>query len=97
MPHAVPQPYQSMADGFERAAMLECEGGDNRSILRVGFGSAPNLAAVYEDLSDAAVVEPTDAAGVKLTPGFEPVEPVRPAVLKPLTGDWRGHASDSTR
>ena len=46
--------------------MLECQRGDDRSILRIGLGSAPNLGAAYENLSDAAVVKPTDAACVNL-------------------------------
>jgi hypothetical protein len=54
-----------MADGFERTAMLQGQGGNYRGVLRIGFGSAPDLGSVYEYFGDAAVVEPTDATGVE--------------------------------
>jgi Uncharacterized protein conserved in bacteria (DUF2130) len=80
-----------MANGFQRAAMLERQGGDYCRVLCVGFGSAPSLGAVYEDLSDPAIVEPTDATGVLLATGFEPVEPVGSPVGEPLAGSGDGH------
>jgi hypothetical protein len=54
-----PGSNQGVPDSFRRAPMLEREGGDNRSVLGVGFGRAPNLGAIYEDFSNSAVVEPT--------------------------------------
>jgi hypothetical protein len=80
-----------MADGFQRASVLEGERGHDRGILRVCFSSAPNLGAVDEDLGNPAVVEPADAAGVNLAPGLEPVEPMRSPVRQLLAGSGDGH------
>ena len=56
--------------------MLERQGGDYCRVLCVGFSSAPNLGAVYENLSNPAVVKPANAAGVNLAVTLEPVQPM---------------------
>jgi hypothetical protein len=64
--------------------MLQRQGGDYCRVLGVGFGSAPNLGAIYEDLGYRTILKPANAAGVDLAITLEPVQPVWPAVLEPL-------------
>jgi hypothetical protein len=77
--------------------VLQGQRSDYRGVLRNRFSGGPGLGTVYEDLGNAAVVEPTDPTGVHLAPAFKPVQPVWPAVLEPLARDWRGHVSDPAR
>jgi hypothetical protein len=67
---------EGVTDGFKRAAMLQGQRGYDRSVLSNRLSGGPGLGTVYEDLGDPAVVEPTDAASIKLTSGFEPVQPM---------------------
>jgi hypothetical protein len=65
-----------VTDGFKRAAMLERQRGHDGGILRIGFGSAPNLGAVDENLCDPAILKPANAARIALAITLEPVQPV---------------------
>jgi predicted ATP-dependent Lon-type protease len=44
--------------------MLESQGRDNRRVLSVGLGSRPSFGSIDKHLSDPAILEPADVAGM---------------------------------
>src|SRR4051794_35973967 len=72
-----------MLDRLDRAAVLECQGRDDCRVLSVGLGSRADLRPVDEHLRDPAILEPADAAGIRLAVALKPEEPMGSSVFQP--------------
>jgi hypothetical protein len=80
-----------VADGLDRATMLERHGGHYCRVLGIGLSSRAYLRSVDENLSDPAIVKSANAAGLDLAITLEPVEPMRSPVREPLTRGGDAH------
>ena len=55
-----------MLNGFDRATVLKCQGGDYCRVLGIGLSSGSDLRSVDKNLGDPAILKSADAAGVGL-------------------------------